>query len=145
MNEAEADVAKAAGAVLALSPGIDHAVLDQTAQIGLPFAPGIMNPSDPQIALRANCTLVKFVSAMAAGGRATVKKHRRTLLEHQNCGQSDRPRDTGQSCQLAWRRAGSRGRRHVDCDQRRYSAGNCQVIARNAAEAADSVREVRGS
>mgnify|MGYP000580133465 CR=1 FL=1 len=76
MNEAEADVAKAAGAVFALSPGIDHAVLDHAAQIGLPFAPGIMNPSDPQIALRANCTLVKFVPAMAVGGRATVKNIR---------------------------------------------------------------------
>jgi 2-dehydro-3-deoxyphosphogluconate aldolase/(4S)-4-hydroxy-2-oxoglutarate aldolase len=73
LNETQADAAKAAGAMFALSPGIDRAVLDHAAQINLPFAPGIMTPSDLQIALRANCQLVKFFPAMAAGGLTMLK------------------------------------------------------------------------
>jgi 2-dehydro-3-deoxyphosphogluconate aldolase / (4S)-4-hydroxy-2-oxoglutarate aldolase len=73
LNEAQADAAKAAGAMFALSPGIDRAVLDHAAQIGLPLAPGIMTPSDLQIALRAECRLVKFFPAMAAGGLTMLK------------------------------------------------------------------------
>lgn len=73
LNEAQADAAKVAGAMFALSPGIDRAVLDHAAQIGLPFAPGIMTPSDLQIAVRAECKLVKFFPAMAAGGLTMLK------------------------------------------------------------------------
>ena len=73
LSEAQADAAKAAGGMFALSPGIDRAVLDHAAQIGLPFAPGIMTPSDLQIALRAECRLVKFFPAMAAGGLTMLK------------------------------------------------------------------------
>ena len=73
LTEAQADAAKAAGAMFALSPGIDRAVLDHSAQIGLPFAPGIMTPSDLQIALRAGCKLVKFFPAVAAGGLTMLK------------------------------------------------------------------------
>jgi 2-dehydro-3-deoxyphosphogluconate aldolase/(4S)-4-hydroxy-2-oxoglutarate aldolase len=68
LTEEQADTAKAAGATFALSPGIDRAVLAHAEQIGLPFAPGIMTPSDLQIALRAKCKLVKFFPAVAAGG-----------------------------------------------------------------------------
>lgn len=73
LNETQADAAKAAGARFALSPGIDRAVLAHAAQIGLPFAPGIMTPSDLQIALRAECKLVKFFPAVAAGGLNMLK------------------------------------------------------------------------
>ncbi len=73
LNEEQADAAKAAGAMFALSPGIDRAVLDHAAGIGLPFAPGIMTPSDLQIALRAGCKLVKFFPAVAAGGLTMLK------------------------------------------------------------------------
>lgn len=73
LTEAQADAAKDAGAMFALSPGIDRAVLDHAAHIGLPFAPGIMTPSDLQIALRAQCKLVKFFPAMAAGGLNMLK------------------------------------------------------------------------
>ena len=73
LNEDQADAAKAAGAMFALSPGIDRAVLDHAARIGLPLAPGIMAPSDLQIALRASCKLVKFFPAVAAGGLTMLK------------------------------------------------------------------------
>lgn len=73
LTEAQADEALAAGARFALSPGIDGAVLDHAARIGLPFAPGIMTPSDLQLALRHGCPMVKFFPAMPAGGPSMLK------------------------------------------------------------------------
>ena len=73
LTEDQADVAKDAGAKFALSPGIDPVTLAHAATKNLPFAPGIMTPSDIQIALRAGCDLVKFFPAMTAGGLAALK------------------------------------------------------------------------
>ena len=68
LTAAQVDEAIAAGAKFALSPGIDDAVLADAMAKGLPFAPGIMSPSDLQLALKLNCTMVKFFPAMPAGG-----------------------------------------------------------------------------
>lgn len=68
LTEAQADAAKAAGARFALSPGIDVAVLAHASKVNLPFAPGIMTPTDLQSALRYGCEMVKFFPAMPAGG-----------------------------------------------------------------------------
>lgn len=68
LAEAQLDAAVDAGAQFALSPGIDKDVLAHAVKRELPFAPGIMTPSDLQLALRANCKLVKFFPAMAVGG-----------------------------------------------------------------------------
>ena len=73
ITEAQVDQSLEAGARFALSPGIDAAVLAHAAARGLPFAPGIMTPSDLQVALRAGCRMVKFFPAMAAGGPAMLK------------------------------------------------------------------------
>lgn len=73
LDEAQVDASVAAGARFALSPGLDGAVLAQARARGLPFAPGIMTPSDVQAALRAGCAMVKFFPAVAAGGPAMLK------------------------------------------------------------------------
>ena len=73
LTEDQVDIAKDAGAKFALSPGIDPLTLAQAATKNLPFAPGIMTPSDLQIALRARCELVKFFPATTAGGLAALK------------------------------------------------------------------------
>ena len=73
ITEEQVDQSLEAGARFALSPGIDVAVLDHAAQKGLPFAPGIMTPSDLQVALRVGCRMVKFFPAMAAGGPNMLK------------------------------------------------------------------------
>jgi len=73
LTEAQVDEALAAGARFALSPGLDVAVLAHAKQGGLPFAPGIMTPTDLQAALRAGCRMVKFFPAAAAGGPAMLK------------------------------------------------------------------------
>ena len=73
LTEAQVDQSFAAGARFALSPGIDVAVLAYAAKVGLPFAPGIMTPTDLQAALRMGCKMVKFFPAMAAGGPNMLK------------------------------------------------------------------------
>jgi 2-dehydro-3-deoxyphosphogluconate aldolase/(4S)-4-hydroxy-2-oxoglutarate aldolase len=73
LSESQVDQAKNAGARFALSPGLDIRVLSHAAARELPFAPGIMTPTDLQAALRAGCRMVKFFPAMPAGGPAMLK------------------------------------------------------------------------
>ena len=73
LTEEQVDMAAEAGARFALSPGLDRAVLDHAKARGLPFAPGIMTPSDLQVALRAGVGMVKFFPAMPAGGPKMLK------------------------------------------------------------------------
>lgn len=73
LTNAQVDASLEAGAQFALSPGLDAQVLDYAAAKGLPFAPGIMTPTDLQAALKAGCRMVKFFPAMAAGGPAMLK------------------------------------------------------------------------
>lgn len=68
LTMSQVDLAFTAGARFALSPGIDPAVLDYAAKVGLPFAPGVMTPTDLQRALAAGCRMIKFFPAKAAGG-----------------------------------------------------------------------------
>lgn len=73
LTNVQVDASLEAGAQFALSPGLDAQVLDYAAAKGLPFAPGIMTPTDLQAALKAGCRMVKFFPAMAAGGPAMLK------------------------------------------------------------------------
>jgi 2-dehydro-3-deoxyphosphogluconate aldolase/(4S)-4-hydroxy-2-oxoglutarate aldolase len=56
------------GAKFALSPGFDPEITAAAAAIGLPFAPGIMTPTDLTLATRAGFRLCKFFPAGVAGG-----------------------------------------------------------------------------
>jgi 2-dehydro-3-deoxyphosphogluconate aldolase/(4S)-4-hydroxy-2-oxoglutarate aldolase len=60
--------AVAAGARFALAPGFDRDVVDAAARHGLPFAPGIMTPSDLSAAAKCGVRLAKFFPAGIAGG-----------------------------------------------------------------------------
>jgi len=68
LSREKVDEAVETGARFGLSPGLDTDVLAYSAAKGLPFAPGIMTPSDLQAALKAGCSMVKFFPAMSAGG-----------------------------------------------------------------------------
>lgn len=68
LDESQLDAAIDAGARFGLSPGLDLDVVARARSRGLPFAPGLMTPTDIQAALKAGCRLVKFFPAMAAGG-----------------------------------------------------------------------------
>lgn len=73
LTEEQVDQARDAGARFALAPGLDAAVLAHARSRSMPFAPGIMTPTDLQAALRAGCRMVKFFPAMPAGGPTMLK------------------------------------------------------------------------
>ncbi|MGF1450632.1 MAG: bifunctional 4-hydroxy-2-oxoglutarate aldolase/2-dehydro-3-deoxy-phosphogluconate aldolase [Opitutales bacterium] len=64
----QADAAKAAGAAFGVSPGVNPRVLARCAEIGLPFAPGIVTPSDIEAALEHGCRILKFFPCEPSGG-----------------------------------------------------------------------------
>jgi 2-dehydro-3-deoxyphosphogluconate aldolase/(4S)-4-hydroxy-2-oxoglutarate aldolase len=56
------------GADFAVAPGCNPAILQAAATAGLPFFPGIVTPSDIELALAAGRTLMKFFPAEPSGG-----------------------------------------------------------------------------
>ena len=64
----QAREAKSRGADFGVSPGCIVRVIDAAAEAGLPFAPGIMTPSEIEQALEHGCKLMKFFPAESSGG-----------------------------------------------------------------------------
>lgn len=64
----QAREAKSRGADFGVSPGCNVRVIDAAAGAGLPFAPGIMTPSEIEQALEHGCKLMKFFPAESSGG-----------------------------------------------------------------------------
>jgi 2-dehydro-3-deoxyphosphogluconate aldolase/(4S)-4-hydroxy-2-oxoglutarate aldolase len=62
------NAAAAAGARFGLAPGYDPEIVDAAKALGLPFAPGVMTPSDLTAAVKRGVRLAKFFPAGAAGG-----------------------------------------------------------------------------
>jgi 2-dehydro-3-deoxyphosphogluconate aldolase / (4S)-4-hydroxy-2-oxoglutarate aldolase len=62
-----------AGAAFGVAPGLNRRVLDEAKRVGLPFAPGVVTPSDIETALEYNCRLLKFFPAEPAGGLAYLQ------------------------------------------------------------------------
>ena len=56
------------GVDFAVSPGCNPTVLEKAISLGLPFAPGIMTPSDIEVAISYGCRLLKFFPAETSGG-----------------------------------------------------------------------------
>jgi 2-dehydro-3-deoxyphosphogluconate aldolase/(4S)-4-hydroxy-2-oxoglutarate aldolase len=59
---------KEAGATFGVSPGMNPEVIKACKKSELPFAPGIVSPSDLEAAIALGCRFVKFFPAEAAGG-----------------------------------------------------------------------------
>ncbi|MEY8141192.1 bifunctional 4-hydroxy-2-oxoglutarate aldolase/2-dehydro-3-deoxy-phosphogluconate aldolase [Falsihalocynthiibacter sp. CO-5D18] len=57
-----------AGAAFGLAPGCDLNLVKAATSAGLPFAPGVMTPTDISLAVAHGCRLMKFFPAMPAGG-----------------------------------------------------------------------------
>ncbi|HTI02983.1 MAG TPA: bifunctional 4-hydroxy-2-oxoglutarate aldolase/2-dehydro-3-deoxy-phosphogluconate aldolase [Acidisoma sp.] len=68
LDEASLRAAKDCHAAFGLAPGYDAAIVAGAAAIGLPFAPGIMTPSELGAAIKQGATLCKFFPAGIAGG-----------------------------------------------------------------------------
>jgi 2-dehydro-3-deoxyphosphogluconate aldolase/(4S)-4-hydroxy-2-oxoglutarate aldolase len=73
LDHASLDAAMASGASFALAPGFDAGIVDAAAAAGLPFAPGVMTPSDLSAAVRHGIRLAKFFPAGIAGGPAALE------------------------------------------------------------------------
>ena len=68
LNPGQLKEVKDAGAFFAVSPGCNPSTLRAAQDLGLPFAPGIANPSDIEIAIEHGCRLLKFFPAGTSGG-----------------------------------------------------------------------------
>jgi 2-dehydro-3-deoxyphosphogluconate aldolase/(4S)-4-hydroxy-2-oxoglutarate aldolase len=62
-----------AGASFGVSPGTNPVVIREAQQAGLPFAPGVLTPSDIEVALALNCRELKFFPAEPSGGLPYLK------------------------------------------------------------------------
>ncbi len=68
LDQAALDTCLASGAKFGLSPGFDPEIVDAARKIGLPFAPGIMTPSEISAAVKRGIKLMKFFPAGTIGG-----------------------------------------------------------------------------
>jgi 2-dehydro-3-deoxyphosphogluconate aldolase/(4S)-4-hydroxy-2-oxoglutarate aldolase len=57
-----------AGAAFGVAPGTNSEVIEAACAGGLPFAPGVMTPSDIERALPYGCEVLKFFPAGSSGG-----------------------------------------------------------------------------
>ncbi|MCP4847654.1 MAG: bifunctional 4-hydroxy-2-oxoglutarate aldolase/2-dehydro-3-deoxy-phosphogluconate aldolase [Verrucomicrobiaceae bacterium] len=62
-----------AGAAFGVAPGTNPEVIETACAAGLPFAPGIMTPSDIERALPFGCEVLKFFPAGSSGGLKHLK------------------------------------------------------------------------
>lgn len=60
-------------AAFAVAPGLNPRVVEAARAAGLPFAPGIVTPSDIEIAVESGCRTLKFFPAEPSGGLAYLK------------------------------------------------------------------------
>ena len=65
--------AKNSGASFGVSPGTNLATIEAAIDIDLPFAPGIMTPSDIETTLSYECEILKFFPAGSSGGIKHLK------------------------------------------------------------------------
>jgi len=57
-----------AGAAFGVAPGLNRRVVDRAQTLGLPFAPGVVTPSEVEAAVELGCRELKFFPAEPSGG-----------------------------------------------------------------------------
>ncbi len=62
-----------AGAAFGVAPGVNRKVIEEARALGLPFAPGVVTPSDVEKALEYDLRILKFFPAEPSGGLAYLK------------------------------------------------------------------------
>lgn len=68
LTPAQVQDAQSAGAAFGVAPGCNPRVIAAARDLGLPFAPGVCTPTDIELALESDCTLLKFFPAQPSGG-----------------------------------------------------------------------------
>jgi 2-dehydro-3-deoxyphosphogluconate aldolase/(4S)-4-hydroxy-2-oxoglutarate aldolase len=64
---------KERGAAFGVSPGMNSAVVKAAKELALPFAPGIMTPSEIEAAYALGCTVMKLFPSEPIGGLSYLK------------------------------------------------------------------------
>ncbi|MGI9470440.1 MAG: bifunctional 4-hydroxy-2-oxoglutarate aldolase/2-dehydro-3-deoxy-phosphogluconate aldolase [Rubripirellula sp.] len=68
LNSKQVDEAVAAGAAFGVAPGLNESVVRRAQEQGLPFAPGIVTPTEIERAIELGCRELKFFPAEPSGG-----------------------------------------------------------------------------
>jgi 2-dehydro-3-deoxyphosphogluconate aldolase / (4S)-4-hydroxy-2-oxoglutarate aldolase len=68
LSARDVGLAVGAGAFFGVAPGCNPQTIQAARDQGLPFAPGIMTPSDIERALENSCRILKFFPAQTSGG-----------------------------------------------------------------------------
>ncbi len=69
----QVEKSRAAGAAFAVAPNCDPRIIGKAHELGLPFAPGVMTPSDIGQAIALGCRILKYFPAESAGGLGHLK------------------------------------------------------------------------
>jgi len=73
LSTEQADRAIDAGAKFLVAPGTNPTVVEHTLKRGLPIVPGVVTPSEIELALSLGVSVLKFFPAETMGGVATLK------------------------------------------------------------------------
>ena len=68
LNAEQVQAVKERGAVFGVAPGLNGTVIAAAKDLGLPFAPGIMTPSDIEAAYALGCNVLKLFPSEPVGG-----------------------------------------------------------------------------
>ncbi|MEC7502474.1 MAG: bifunctional 4-hydroxy-2-oxoglutarate aldolase/2-dehydro-3-deoxy-phosphogluconate aldolase, partial [Planctomycetota bacterium] len=68
LSPAQVDCAINSGAELAVAPGLQQETVLHAQQQGLPFAPGVLTPTEIETAITLGCRTLKYFPAATAGG-----------------------------------------------------------------------------
>lgn len=69
----QAKLAKESGAAFAVAPGFNPRVLAAAREQGISFAPGVLSPTDIELAVEGGCKLLKLFPAEPSGGLKYLK------------------------------------------------------------------------
>ncbi len=73
LTRAHVRAALEAGALFGVAPGCNPATLAAARECGLPFAPGVMTPTDIEIALEHGCRVLKYFPATNLAGPSALE------------------------------------------------------------------------
>lgn len=73
LTKKQAELARSAGAAFGVAPSVNREVARHAMDLGLPFAPGIMTPTDIDQSIELGCHLLKFFPAESSGGLPHLK------------------------------------------------------------------------
>lgn len=68
LERSQITIAQDAGAKFGVAPGLNRIMIEASQEMGFPFMPGVMTPSEVESGLNLGCKLLKFFPANLAGG-----------------------------------------------------------------------------